>query len=158
MFGIGMPELIIILVIALIVIGPNKLPDLARALGKGMAEFKKATQELKDSFDVDEDLKEMRQDLVDTVSGLDRSLDDTGAPTGEVASPGKEISEEGTPASDEDEGGRASGDPVEETASSEETTRYGSFDEVLEEYEHHKRNEGKAKDETEEADTSKETR
>ena len=40
MFGIGIPELIIIMVIALIVIGPSKLPELARALGKGMAEFR----------------------------------------------------------------------------------------------------------------------
>ena len=47
MFGIGLPELIIIMVIALVVIGPNKLPDLARAIAKGMAEFKKATQEIK---------------------------------------------------------------------------------------------------------------
>ena len=44
MFGIGMPVMIIILVIALIVIGPHKLPELAKSLGKGLAEFKKASE------------------------------------------------------------------------------------------------------------------
>ncbi len=53
MFGIGLPEIIIILVVALIVFGPKKLPDLARSLGKGMAEFKKATDDLKSTIDRD---------------------------------------------------------------------------------------------------------
>ncbi len=75
MFGIGLPELIIIMVIALIVIGPSKLPELARALGKGMAEFRKATQEIKDSLDIDEEIQDIKNDLVDSVSGLDKPLD-----------------------------------------------------------------------------------
>lgn len=44
MFGIGMPEMVIILVIALIVIGPQKLPELAKTLGKTLADFKKASE------------------------------------------------------------------------------------------------------------------
>lgn len=50
MFGIGFPELLLILAIALIVIGPKRLPDVARALGRGLAEFKRATDEMKESF------------------------------------------------------------------------------------------------------------
>ena len=70
MFGIGMPELIIIFVIALIIIGPKKLPDLARALGKGMAEFRKATNEIKSNLDMEDELKGMEEELADSVSGL----------------------------------------------------------------------------------------
>jgi TatA/E family protein of Tat protein translocase len=60
MFGIGVPEMIMIAAIALIVIGPKKLPDLARSLGRALGEFKKATRELKDSLSFDDDLKELK--------------------------------------------------------------------------------------------------
>jgi sec-independent protein translocase protein TatB len=62
MFGIGMPELLLILGLALIVLGPKKLPELARALGKGMAEFRRATDELKDEF------KQMEREIDDSSS------------------------------------------------------------------------------------------
>lgn len=61
MFGIGVPELLIILAIALIVIGPKKLPDLAKALGRSLNEFKKATREFKDSLDIEEDIKSVKK-------------------------------------------------------------------------------------------------
>lgn len=65
MFGIGMPELLLILAVALIVIGPKKLPDLARSLGKAMGEFKKATTELKESIQIDGELKSVKTTLDD---------------------------------------------------------------------------------------------
>ncbi len=60
MFGIGMPEMILILAIALIVIGPKKLPDLAKSLGRAMREFKRATSEFKESIEIDDEIKELK--------------------------------------------------------------------------------------------------
>ena len=82
MFGIGMPEMILILAIALIVLGPKKLPDLAKSLGRALREFKKATTELKESIDVDNELTgvkkafdEMNDDIREAVD-VNIDLDD----------------------------------------------------------------------------------
>jgi len=53
MFGLGFQEIIIILVVALLIIGPRKLPDLAKSLGKAFREFKHATDDIKQNFDLD---------------------------------------------------------------------------------------------------------
>jgi sec-independent protein translocase protein TatB len=53
MFGIGPLELTVILVVALLVMGPKKLPQLARTLGRGLAEFRRASNDLKRSIDMD---------------------------------------------------------------------------------------------------------
>jgi TatA/E family protein of Tat protein translocase len=106
MFGIGMPELLLILAIALIVIGPKKLPDLAKSLGRTLREFKKATNEFKETIQIDEDLTDVKKafddigdDIKDSV-GLD-------APT-EFSRPGeKEAAEKKK--DDADGGGKEAG-------------------------------------------------
>jgi len=50
MFGIGFPELVIILVVALVIFGPGKLPEIGSALGKGIRDFKKAFEGAEDDL------------------------------------------------------------------------------------------------------------
>jgi len=61
MLGIGMPEMILIAVIALIVIGPDKLPGLAKTLGRIFGELKKATNEFKETMEVESKLMEVKK-------------------------------------------------------------------------------------------------
>lgn len=65
MFGIGMQEVFLICAIALIVVGPKKLPELARALGKGYAEFRRAFDEMKRTVEVDLRTDEIRRSFMD---------------------------------------------------------------------------------------------
>ncbi len=91
MFGIGMPELILILAIALIVIGPKKLPDLAKSLGRAMREFKKATSELKDSMELDQEMQDVKSAFDDVSGDVKGSLlDSNGANNDDAAEDTKE--------------------------------------------------------------------
>jgi TatA/E family protein of Tat protein translocase len=65
MFGsIGMPELVIILVIALVIFGPRKLPELGRSLGKSLGEFKRASNELRNTLEEEVRVEEQREQRV----------------------------------------------------------------------------------------------
>ena len=77
MFGIGMPEMLLILAVALIVIGPKKLPDLARSLGRAFGEFKKATNDLKASLEIDTDLRDVTNTFDTVAEDIKDSVEDS---------------------------------------------------------------------------------
>lgn len=81
MFGIGLPEMLLIMALALIVVGPDKLPDLARSLAKGLMELKKTAESLKSSFaEQDNPLNEIRPELEEAAKSLTDNLRDPAPP------------------------------------------------------------------------------
>jgi Tat protein translocase TatB subunit len=82
MFGIGLQELLVIMVVALIVLGPKRIPELARALGKGLAEFRRATGDITDEFRSAQNLleDEYRKVRVDATSPPERPAAADSAP------------------------------------------------------------------------------
>jgi Tat protein translocase TatB subunit len=89
MFGIGMPELMVIAVIALLVVGPKKLPDIAKALGKGLSEFRKVTEEatdtIKETLKTDEIKRDM-DSLKDSLTSDSDATEENPSPTPHDAS------------------------------------------------------------------------
>lgn len=85
MFGMGMGELLLILVVALLVVGPDKLPSAARAIGKGIRDFRKHTQELQSTIEQDEKLgeavRELKSALRDDPLRVARSIPSRPPPT-----------------------------------------------------------------------------
>ena len=100
MFNIGLPELLIIVAIALIVFGPNKLPELAKAFGKAMREFKKATEEVKESFAAEtKDLEELKSTLTEGRDNLIANLtEEISGVTEEASAPSESTPETTVPA------------------------------------------------------------
>ena len=90
MFGsIGMPELILIFVVALLVFGPKKLPELGKSLGRGLAEFKKASEDLKKTIEDEIEQGKQEADAVKKqVSEVKQTL--TAVPPPETPRPAEE--------------------------------------------------------------------
>ena len=74
MFGIGLPEMILILALALIVVGPDKLPELARSVAKGVLELKKTVSTLKEDLAEDNPFDAVKPELEEAAESIKKQL------------------------------------------------------------------------------------
>lgn len=93
---LGMQEMLIIMVVALIVFGPRKLPQIGKTLGKSLAEFRRTSTELRNTLEREVEMEEFRS-AREEVSGLGRDLRGGLDPTGGAPPPGRRSAEDGGP-------------------------------------------------------------
>ena len=91
MFGIGLPEMIVILAIALIVVGPDKLPDLARSSAKWLLELKKMAETLKKDLTEDGTLDAIKSDLHNAALGHKNNLLESSDQSWKTLTPGEGV-------------------------------------------------------------------
>jgi len=87
MFGIGLTEILLILVVALLVVGPKKLPELARSLGRGLAEFRKTADEFKESIYAEDDPATTKPTARQTPARVEKIIYPEDPPAAETSPP-----------------------------------------------------------------------
>jgi len=93
MFGIGMPEMLLLLAVALIIFGPKKLPELAKSLGRALGEFKRATTDLKQSIESETGIDEVRHSLNEVKDDIKQQVDLAGEVPDPEAAPAEKTSD-----------------------------------------------------------------
>ena len=99
MFGsLGLPEILFILVVALLVFGPRRLPEIGRTIGKALGEFRRATTDLKRTIDTEVTLEEVRQSPPPSAPQSPAAAPlPTATEPGEAAAPSEPAAEDGEP-------------------------------------------------------------